>query len=120
MTRLAVFLATAAYAGYFPIAPGTVGSAVGLLVYAFVWWTASPIVEAAVIAERIRQRVERTEFPHRHVTISVGVAGYTKEFEEPKDWITAADMALYEAKEQGRNIIRVYEDLGRSFREKIN
>jgi diguanylate cyclase (GGDEF)-like protein len=76
--------------------------------------------EAAVIAERIRQRVERTEFPHRHVTISVGVAGYTKEFEEPKDWITAADMALYEAKEQGRNIIRVYEDLGRSFREKIN
>ena len=49
MTRLAVFLATAAYAGYFPIAPGTVGSAVGLLVYAFVWWTASPIVEVALI-----------------------------------------------------------------------
>jgi diguanylate cyclase (GGDEF)-like protein len=68
--------------------------------------------EAAVIAERIRQRVERTEFPHRRVTISLGVAGYSKEFEEPKDWITAADMALYEAKEQGRNIIRVYEDLG--------
>ncbi len=34
MTRLAVFLATAAYSGYFPIAPGTVGSAVGLAVYA--------------------------------------------------------------------------------------
>ena len=29
MTRLAVFLATAGYSGYFPIAPGTVGSAVG-------------------------------------------------------------------------------------------
>ncbi|HJS50549.1 MAG TPA: diguanylate cyclase [Pyrinomonadaceae bacterium] len=76
--------------------------------------------EAAVIAERIRQRVERTDFPHRAVTISVGVAGYTPEFEEPKDWITAADMALYDAKEQGRNVIRIYEDLGRSFREKIN
>jgi diguanylate cyclase (GGDEF)-like protein len=76
--------------------------------------------EASVIAERIRQRVERTEFPHRGVTISIGVAGYSKEFEEPKDWITAADMALYEAKEQGRNITRVYEDLGRSFKEKIN
>ena len=76
--------------------------------------------EAAVIAERIRQRVERTEFPHRAVTISAGVAGYTNEFEEPKDWITAADMALYDAKEQGRNVVSVYEDLGRSFKEKIN
>jgi phosphatidylglycerophosphatase A len=34
VTRLAVFLATAGYSGYFPIAPGTMGSAVGLLVYA--------------------------------------------------------------------------------------
>jgi phosphatidylglycerophosphatase A len=34
VTRLAVFLATAAYSGYFPFAPGTVGSAVGLVVYA--------------------------------------------------------------------------------------
>ena len=34
MTRLAVFLATAAYSGYFPFAPGTVGSAVGLVAYA--------------------------------------------------------------------------------------
>ncbi len=49
MTRLAVFLATAAYSGYVPFAPGTVGSAVGLLVYAFVRWTGSPIVEVALI-----------------------------------------------------------------------
>ena len=49
MTRLAVFLATAAYTGYFPVAPGTVGSAVGLAVYAAVWWTGSPLVEVAVI-----------------------------------------------------------------------
>ena len=49
MTRLAVFLATAAYTGYFPIAPGTVGSAVGLLVYLLVWWTGSTAVEVALI-----------------------------------------------------------------------
>jgi len=48
--RLAVFLATAGYSGYFPIAPGTVGSAVGLLVYLLVWWTRSPFVEVALIA----------------------------------------------------------------------
>jgi len=49
VTRLAVFLATAGYAGYAPIAPGTVGTAVGLIVYAFVAWTKSPIIEAAMI-----------------------------------------------------------------------
>lgn len=50
MTRLAVFLATVAYCGYFPIAPGTAGSAAGLVVYLLVWWTQSPILEAGLIA----------------------------------------------------------------------
>ena len=50
MTRLAVFIATVGYCGYFPFAPGTVGSAAGLLFYALVWWTRSPIVEVAMIA----------------------------------------------------------------------
>ena len=49
MTRLAVFLATVAYCGYFPIAPGTVGSAAGLVVYLLVWWAQSPVVEIALI-----------------------------------------------------------------------
>lgn len=50
MTRLAVFIATVGYCGYFPIAPGTVGSAAGLVVYALVWWTQSSIVEVGLIA----------------------------------------------------------------------
>jgi phosphatidylglycerophosphatase A len=50
VTRLAVFIATAGYCGYSPVAPGTVGSAAGLLVYGIVWWSGSPIVEAALIA----------------------------------------------------------------------
>lgn len=49
MTRLAVFLATVGYCGYFPIAPGTVGSAAGLIVYALVWWTQSPLLEVGLI-----------------------------------------------------------------------
>jgi phosphatidylglycerophosphatase A len=52
VTRLAVFLATAGYSGYFPIAPGTVGSAVGLLVYGVMRWLEPPYfssVEVAVI-----------------------------------------------------------------------
>ena len=50
MTRLAVFIATAGYCGYFPFAPGTVGSAAGLIVYLLVWWAQSPVVEVGLIA----------------------------------------------------------------------
>ena len=49
MTRLAVFVATVGYCGYFPIAPGTVGSAAGLLFYALVWWSGSALVEIGLI-----------------------------------------------------------------------
>ena len=50
MTQLAVFVATFGYCGYFPFAPGTVGSAAGLVVYLLVWWTGSSAVEGALIA----------------------------------------------------------------------
>jgi phosphatidylglycerophosphatase A len=49
VTRLAVFIATTAYCGYFPFAPGTVGSAAGLVVYLLVWWTHSPLLEVGLI-----------------------------------------------------------------------
>jgi phosphatidylglycerophosphatase A len=49
VTRLAVLLATVAYCGYFPIAPGTAGSAAGLVVYLLVWWAQSPLLEAGLI-----------------------------------------------------------------------
>jgi len=49
VTRLAVFIATVGYCGYFPFAPGTVGSAAGLLVYLLVWWTQSPVLEVSLI-----------------------------------------------------------------------
>lgn len=49
MTRLAVFVATVGYCGYFPIAPGTVGSAAGLVFYLLVWWRQSPVVELGLI-----------------------------------------------------------------------
>lgn len=49
MTRFAVFLATVGYCGYSPVAPGTVGSAAGLVVYLLVWWTHSAVLEIALI-----------------------------------------------------------------------
>jgi phosphatidylglycerophosphatase A len=49
VTRLAVFIATVGYCGYFPFAPGTIGSAAGLAFYLLVWWAGSPLVEVALI-----------------------------------------------------------------------
>jgi phosphatidylglycerophosphatase A len=49
VTKLAVFIATVGYCGYFPFAPGTVGSAAGLLFYGLVWWSGSPVVEVSLI-----------------------------------------------------------------------
>jgi phosphatidylglycerophosphatase A len=47
--RLGLFIATCGYLGYVPVAPGTFGSAAGLLVFAAVRWSGSPILELAVI-----------------------------------------------------------------------
>ncbi len=49
MTRLGVFLASFGYTGYFPVAPGTAGSAAALLLYVLVRWWGSSAVEALVL-----------------------------------------------------------------------
>ena len=50
LRRVGVFIATCAYVGYAPVAPGTWGSTVGLLIYYVVRRQASTAVELAVIA----------------------------------------------------------------------
>jgi phosphatidylglycerophosphatase A len=49
MRRLAVFLATCGYVGHAPVAPGTFGSAAGLVIYALVRASGSMVVEIATI-----------------------------------------------------------------------
>jgi phosphatidylglycerophosphatase A len=50
MRRLGVFVATCGYIGYIPFAPGTFGSAAGLVVFFLVRRTGSIAVEVAAIA----------------------------------------------------------------------
>ena len=76
--------------------------------------------EAAAIAERLRQRVEHTEFPKRKITVSIGIAACSTDVDTPSDIIGAADHALYEAKNHGRNNVQVYDGFGKSFNDKIN
>jgi diguanylate cyclase (GGDEF)-like protein len=66
-------------------------------------------VEAAVIADRIRRRVEETEFPKRKVTVSIGVATRSEDVRTADELVNAADKALYKAKESGRNRILIYD-----------
>jgi diguanylate cyclase (GGDEF)-like protein len=65
--------------------------------------------EALTIAERIRQRVESARFPNRQVTVSIGIATCSKELNETSELIAAADKALYEAKNKGRNNVQLYK-----------
>ena len=69
-------------------------------------------IGAMVLAERIRQRIGeepvQTDAGAIQVTVSVGVAGMDGATEDPGELFKRADMALYEAKQAGRN--RVVED----------
>ena len=49
MSRLALFVATAGYAGFAPIAPGTAGSVVGLALYVVLRWFDSTAAEASAL-----------------------------------------------------------------------
>jgi diguanylate cyclase (GGDEF)-like protein/PAS domain S-box-containing protein len=66
---------------------------------------------AAIVAERIRCRVERLRVPHaaasgKHVTVSIGAATAIAACDtEPSQLVAIADAALYRAKHMGRNRI---------------
>lgn len=49
MDRIALFVATAGYAGFAPVAPGTAGSVVGLALVVSIRWIDRPVVELSAI-----------------------------------------------------------------------
>jgi len=66
------------------------------------------------VAEKLRRAVEKRTFARIRadrrlaITISVGVATLAQELEGPTPLLDAADAALYAAKREGRNCVRVY------------
>lgn len=77
---------------------------------------------ALILAERIRQQVERTPFGVTststaiHASISVGVAVMPQNGEGVDALIHEADVALYQAKYRGRNQVVTATDVPHSFR----
>ncbi|AUI86095.1 diguanylate cyclase [Vibrio azureus] len=70
--------------------------------------------QARVFAERLRKQIER-EVVHVEelairFTISIGVSQYRPQFDNYMQWLKCADMALYRAKESGRNQTCYYRD----------
>ena len=68
--------------------------------------------DAAVLAERLRQSVEAMLINYNEhkikVTLSLGIAQYSSEMKEHRQWIEASDKALYRSKANGRNQVTRY------------
>ncbi len=65
---------------------------------------------ATVVAERLRERIQQIEVPgFGRVTSSFGIATFPNHASSRDDLVAAADRALYNAKNGGRNRVSVFE-----------
>jgi diguanylate cyclase (GGDEF)-like protein len=71
---------------------------------------------AVIVAERIRAQIAAEEFAGGRITVSIGVAECPSHGDTPESLIESADVALYEAKNGGRD--RVVAAGGQLEREK--
>lgn len=66
------------------------------------------------LAERLRQAIERFEFPgqevqpNKNLTISLGLASFPEDAKNKEELISKADSALYQAKKAGKNRTHIY------------
>ena len=64
---------------------------------------------AAAAAAAVVDRIAATEVePVKAVTVSAGVAAYPEHADAPAELVRVADAALYQAKERGKNRVRVH------------
>lgn len=66
---------------------------------------------AYILAERLRERVERAAWKERPVTASFGVSSLEEGMTCGEDLVEAADGALYKSKERGRNRVTVASEV---------
>jgi len=66
--------------------------------------------EAENIAERIRRHVEETKFAKRKVTVSIGIGTFGGVANNADNLKRASDRALYAAKNDGRNNVKIFNE----------
>jgi len=68
---------------------------------------------ALVVAERLRAKIEKTQFETdagpMHLTVSIGIISISDETGDLLSMQKLADQAMYQAKQAGRNAVRVYK-----------
>jgi diguanylate cyclase (GGDEF)-like protein len=76
--------------------------------------------EARIAAERFRHIVEETEFEHqdvmptKNITISLGIACFPDDSQDPNDLVRKADEALYQAKREGKNKVIAWSEMSKN------
>ncbi|MBD3370649.1 diguanylate cyclase [Candidatus Fermentibacteria bacterium] len=76
----------------------------------------TPKKDSLIVAERIRQRIERHRFATENLTVSLGIAAYPGDSVDPDDLVQKADSAMYMAKSRGKNCVCLYGDDRRTFK----
>ncbi|UCH48962.1 MAG: diguanylate cyclase [Betaproteobacteria bacterium] len=72
----------------------------------------TPVGNALKVAQRIQTalaEVTVSEQPGFSMTVSIGIAELSPQVSSPREWMSWADQALYEAKSSGRNCIRIFD-----------
>jgi len=71
--------------------------------------------DAVYAAEKVRESVENAIFEgweHLRMTVSAGISNYPGDGATRGQFLKAADIALYSAKESGRNRVVTFADSG--------
>ncbi|WQG56937.1 diguanylate cyclase [Pseudomonas sp. RTB3] len=73
-----------------------------------------PLADAAQIMERMREtfsNYRHPQIPELRVSLSIGLADFQPFFSDASMWLNAADRALYDAKDTGRNRVKVSDQV---------
>ncbi len=71
--------------------------------------SSAAVEDALVFVGKVREALRRAAIPAGPVTVSAGVAAYVAGMDSPDDLLCAADRALYRAKRDGGDCVRVAE-----------